>query len=163
MRGPSVGKRHHQPLYPHRWDGPYVVAMGNTADDWSTYLRRLARRDGWSVARLARESGVNRSTIQEWIRLGGSKLTIASVLAIAKGAGDDPATALLAAGNLLSRAEREEADEVIALVWDSGLPESVQAELVAHILDQRRRDQERQIADVQQAIRLAGGQVRDVG
>ncbi|NBE80350.1 helix-turn-helix domain-containing protein [Micromonospora rubida] len=66
------------------------------AEDWAGYLRRMTRRPGWSVARLAREAGINKSTIFGWIK--GDGVTVASVKAIAKALGDDEAHALAAAG-----------------------------------------------------------------
>ncbi|MGC5033034.1 helix-turn-helix domain-containing protein [Micromonospora sp. DT229] len=65
-------------------------------EDWASYLRRMTKRPGWSVARLAREAGINKSTIFGWMK--GDGVTVASVKAIAKALGDDEAHALAAAG-----------------------------------------------------------------
>lgn len=77
-------------------------------EDWPAYLRRMTSRPGWSVARLARESGINRATIFGWIK--GDGVTVASVNLIAKALGDDPAHALAAAGGAPTHADELDAD-----------------------------------------------------
>lgn len=90
---------------------PFATAYGSHMSDgrqresWAEYLRRMTERPGWSVARLARESGVHRATLFRWMSgKGGSN--VASVRAIAKALGDDPANALRAAGNIEGEAEQ---------------------------------------------------------
>lgn len=95
----TVAKEQRPPNYRCRWLSAYRAPMGAAsppAEDWAGYLRRMTRRPGWSVARLAREAGVNKSTIFGWIK--GDGVTVASVKAIAKALGDDEAHALAAAG-----------------------------------------------------------------
>ena len=80
---------------------PYRMPMGDgdTRETWADYLRRMTSRPGWSVARLARDSGIHRATIFKWIA-GKGGANVASVRAIADALGDDPANALRAAGNM---------------------------------------------------------------
>lgn len=73
---------------------------------WAKYLNaHTARGTGWTVARLARESAIHRSTIFDWKRqrVGTTqRVTIESVRAIAAALGDSMENALRAAGSLLA-------------------------------------------------------------
>lgn len=75
----------------------------------------MTQRPGWSVARLARESGIARQTIFAWIKEGGESLTVASVRAVVKALDEDLAVAMLAAGGVLGPppADDEEMRRVI--------------------------------------------------
>ena len=77
-----------------------MADSGAPASEWGRYLRRITSAPGWSVARLARESGIHRATIFEWIRGDGESVTIGSVRAVAAASGDDLQNALRAAANL---------------------------------------------------------------
>lgn len=95
----AVAKEQRPPNYRCRWSTAYRPPMGDAsppAEDWPGYLRRMTKRPGWSVARLARESGINRATIFGWIK--GDAPTVTSVKIIAKALGDSEAHALAAAG-----------------------------------------------------------------
>ncbi|HEY9370483.1 helix-turn-helix transcriptional regulator [Streptomyces sp.] len=81
------------------------MSDGASRESWADYLRRMTARPGWSVARLARESGVHRSTLFRWIA-GSGGANVTSVRAIAKVLGDDPSNALRAAGNMPGEAEQ---------------------------------------------------------
>lgn len=81
------------------------MSDGASRESWAEYLRRMTARPGWSVARLARESGVHRSTLFRWIA-GSGGANVTSVRAIAKALGDDPSNALRAAGNMPGEAEQ---------------------------------------------------------
>lgn len=86
----------------------YRMPMGDgheIRESWADYLRRMTSRPGWSVARLARESGIHRATIFKWIA-GKGGANMASVESIAKALGDDPSNALRAAGDMV--VDREE-------------------------------------------------------
>jgi transposase-like protein len=85
---------------------PYRVHMsdGDKRESWADYLRRMTTRPGWSVARLARESGIHRATIFRWIG-GQGGATVTSVSQIADALGDEPANALRAAGNMAGVAD----------------------------------------------------------
>lgn len=96
----------------------YGMPMGDGQqhETWAEYLRRWANRPGWSVARLARESGIHRATIFRWIA-GDGGATVANVRAIAEAVGDDPANALRAAGNTgAARPPAEELDPDLKLI-----------------------------------------------
>lgn len=99
------------------------------ATEWGRYLRRMTNRPGWSVAELARQSGVSRQTLFEYIRSGGEPVTIGIVRRIAEALGDDFVTALLAAGNISVHA----ADEQISSIATSGLSEQEQRDLIEYV------------------------------
>jgi transcriptional regulator with XRE-family HTH domain len=65
---------------------------------WSDYLSEAIYSRRWSVARLAREARVGRSTIHRWLSGQVTNITTEKVRAVAEALGDDPATALRAAG-----------------------------------------------------------------
>lgn len=97
-----VVKKLRPSLYEDPFAGAYRRLMGDANErheSWSDYLRRMTSRPGWSVARLARESGIHRGTIFKWIA-GKTGATVANVKSIAEALGDDPAKALSAAGNV---------------------------------------------------------------
>jgi len=77
-------------------------------DDWASYLRRMTKRPGWSVARLARESGINRATIFGWMK--GDGVTVGSVKIVAQALGDDEGHALAAAGGAAVGRDQLDAD-----------------------------------------------------
>lgn len=89
---------------------PYRLPMSDAsaaaAETWADYLRRMTQRPGWSVARLARESGIHRGTIFKYLA-GESGVTVDTVRRIAKALGDDPENALRAAAQIRSGAALE--------------------------------------------------------
>lgn len=112
----AVAKDQRPPNYRCRWISAYRAPMGDAsapAEDWASYLRRMTSRPGWSVARLAREAGVNRSTIFGWIK--GDGVNVASVKQIAKALGDDEVHALAAAAGTASHGDQLDADVRIIL------------------------------------------------
>lgn len=112
----SVAKEQRPPNYRCRWSRAYGAPMGDASpppENWAGYLRRMTSRPGWSVARLARESGINRATIFGWIK--GDGVTVASVKQIAKALGDSEAHALAAAGGAASHGDELDADVRIIL------------------------------------------------
>lgn len=70
-------------------------------NEWARYLKGIQARPGWSVARLARSSGIHRSTLFRWIGGEVDKISANSARRIAEAVGDDPAIALKAAGDML--------------------------------------------------------------
>jgi AcrR family transcriptional regulator len=113
----------------------------------------MTNRPGWSVARLARESGVHRATIFKWIGNKGG-VTMASVRAIATAVDDDPENALRAAAGKLAMSQELE-DDQIAEILTSGLPTDVQQDLIEMVIDRRRRDEARQMEDLRRVIGIA--------
>lgn len=107
-----------------------TMGDGGTREDWAGYLRRMTDRPGWSVARLARESGIHRATIFKWISgKGGANVT--SVRAIAEALGDDPANALRAAGNMDGAPEEAVDPDLKLLMQRLADPDVPEAEKVA--------------------------------
>jgi transcriptional regulator with XRE-family HTH domain len=84
----------------------------------------MTRRPDWSVAKLARESGIARQTIFEWMRDGGESVTVGSVRRIAEALGDDVSNALLAAGGV---------DEEISAIHQSNLDPAAKADLMEYV------------------------------
>jgi transcriptional regulator with XRE-family HTH domain len=94
--------------------------------EWGRYLRRVTKRPGWNVAKLARQAGFARQTIFEWIRDGGESVTVASARRISDATGDDLDTVLLAAGNIPLRKHRG----IAAALADAGLGENELARII---------------------------------
>lgn len=126
-------------------DGTGTVGL----EDWPAYLKRMTGRAGWSVSRLARESGVHRATIHGYISGKKKGVTVATVTAIASALGDEPANALKAAGGATS----DEVDEVIQLVvTDDRLTPQQKKRIIDMILDRRDRERAEERAEVQRLI-----------
>jgi transposase-like protein len=122
---------------------------------WKAYLETRLSRPGWSVARLAREAGLHRSTIFRWKSGAKTGLNVASVRAVALAFGEDPAEALRAAGQADSQADDEPVDEEIELVrTDPLLDEDMKNRIVNLIIERRERDREASLAETQRMIEL---------
>ncbi|SRR5690606_26064394 len=119
-----------------------MADSGAPASEWGRYLRRITSAPGWSVARLARESGIHRATIFEWIRGDGESVTIGSVRAVAAASGDDLQNALRAAANLApatvpSGGQPDEADEETELIRSAPLGQDVKRRMLARLAELR--------------------------
>lgn len=131
--------------YVCRWHGYYgePVGDGYADDGWSAYLRRMTSRPGWSVAKLAREAGLHRSTVFGWIKEGGDGLTVTSVMQIATALGDDPINALRAAAGIPERTY----DEEIAFVVNHPTLRPRSKETLLRLIRERRAAQRQQAID----------------
>lgn len=110
--------------------------------DWGAYLKRMTSRPGWSVARLARESGIHRATIFDWMRGGGESVTIASVRAVARALGDDLETALRAVASLNASSPRdEEMDQIMSAPVD----EDMKRRMITRLLELQEQDRQQRI------------------
>jgi transcriptional regulator with XRE-family HTH domain len=111
--------------------------------DWGAYLRRMTRRPGWSVARLARESGIHRATIFEWMNGTGESVTIASVRAIAEALNDDLANALRAVASLESSPSPR--DEEMDLITSAPVDDDIKRRMIAQMLELREQDRQQRL------------------
>lgn len=160
--------------YPRRRGGAYGVRMrdgsdGGAANEWARYLREITSRPGWSVARLARDSGVHRSTIFRWLDGTDIKtVTVRSVRLIAEAAEDDIDRALRAAGSVLQHDdETNDLDLEVEMIQNSDLLEDIKDAMIREAYRlrdrqaaERRALEERQAAEREQIktwIELAGG------
>lgn len=140
----------------------YGVPMSNgdeVADtEWARYLKEVTSRDCWSVARLAREAGLDRGTIFRWMRGSADKITVESVRRVATATGDTLDTALRAAGGVPADPDLSDDDEFqfeIEMVQRSDLPDAQKTELIRYIKDlqRRQRDDLREMVARQRADR----------
>lgn len=132
------------------------MPMGDASrpvETWSSYLRRMTDRPGWSVARLARESGINRATIFKWIS-GARGVTVANVAAIARALDDDPTTALRAAAAVEIEPPRDETIELIRT--DPRLTDEQKIQAINLVMDQRRAAQEAEVEQARRIIEMMG-------
>ena len=111
--------------------------------EWGAYLRRMTQRPGWSVARLARESGIHRATIFDWMKGGGESVTIASVKAIARALGDDLENALRAVANISTPSAP--ADEEMDLIMSAPVSDDVKRRMIARLLEMREQDRQQRL------------------
>lgn len=150
---PAVAWMPRLPSYSRRQDATYRRHVSNTDEtpttEWGRYLKEATDRDGWSVARLAREAGMDRGTIFRWISSGGERITIDSVRRIAAAIGDDLDDALRAASGLPPKDETYEDDEIefdIRMIRESDLPERHKEDMIKHARSLQRRQQADRIA-----------------
>jgi transcriptional regulator with XRE-family HTH domain len=111
--------------------------------DWGAYLRRMTGRPGWSVARLAREAGIHRATIFDWIRGGGESVTIASVRAVATALGDDLENTLRAVAGL--ETSRQARDEEMDMIMSAPVDDDMKRKMITRALELREQDRQQRI------------------
>lgn len=99
------------------------------------------------MARLAREAGIHRATIFDWIRGGGDSVTIASVRAVADALGDDLENALRAVAGLeSSRAQR---DEEMDMIMSAPVDDDMKRQMIARALELREQQRQQRIQILQ--------------
>lgn len=145
----------------------YVHVAAEGRSTWATFLTQQTSRPGWSVARLARESGIHRSTIFRWIK-GGGGVTMRSVHAVADALHVPLATALAAAGNLVPEPGnelaqyRDEHDEIIDMVLgDEHLDPATKMDVIKLLIERREHARQQLIIDAQWLIRHRRGNGTD--
>ncbi|WP_189114529.1 helix-turn-helix domain-containing protein [Pilimelia terevasa] len=130
--------------------------MGDTgggSETWADYLQRMTKRPGWSVAKLARESGIHRGSIFKWIS-GDRGMTVANVVTIAKALGDDPVNALRAAAGIAAGSSDDE--EINLVMTDPRLTDCIKERIVSLILDRRARERAASLEETRRMIELLG-------
>jgi transcriptional regulator with XRE-family HTH domain len=149
----SVAKARRTESYRRTPDATYRVHVSDAGrSTWATWLTQMTSRQGWSVARLARESGIHRSTIFRWIK-GDGGLTLQSVESIARALDVPMRTAVLAAGNMVDGGSEEpEADEEIRLILAAPVDEPTRKLMLQRLADLRLRDQQRRLDDLRWMI-----------
>lgn len=141
--------------YSSRWTPEYLVRVSDGSGDnheWSVYLRRMTSRPDWSVARLARDSGIHRATIFGWMREGGESVTIGSVRAIAEALGDSLENALRAAADLPPLGAEPERDPELELIFDARVPATMKKRMIEILFERREREREQRMADLRVLI-----------
>ena len=122
---------------------------------WARYIDQATRRPGWNVAKLARESGIHRSTIFRWRNGEGGSVTVDSARRIALALGDDPDEALRAAGDLVADRALDGQDEELALIDRAPVDDDLKAVMRRKLLERRERERLDRIAYVQDLIDFA--------
>jgi transcriptional regulator with XRE-family HTH domain len=122
---------------------------------WGAYLRRMTSRPGWSVARLARESGIHRATIFDWIRGGGESVTIASVRAVAEALGDDLENALRAVASLEVGPVSQ--DEEMELIMSAPVGDDMKRRMIVQLLELREQDRQQRLQVLRWMVSREGG------
>lgn len=136
-----------------RQDATYGMHVSNTGETpttaWARYLKEATDRPGWSVARLAREAEVDRTTVFRWIKGGGDRITIDSVRRISDAIGDDLDDALRAASGLPPKDEAYDEDEIefeIRMIDQSDLPEGAKRDMIKYARSLQKRQQDDRVA-----------------
>jgi transposase-like protein len=142
-RPATVSRKRRSGSYHPSGAEPTVLYVAKEGDAWSAYLRRMTGRPGWSVARLAREADLSRSTIFRWIAEGAEGITIQSVYLVADAFGDDRGEALRAAGNL-----PPERDAEVELILSSDRTELEKVAMIDRLMRRREEDRQRRIDDL---------------
>lgn len=121
--------------------------------EWGRYLKRMTSRPGWSVARLARESGIHRATIFEWMKGDSDSVTIGSVRAIAAALDDDLENALRAVASLVT--PHGGRDEEMELILAAPVSRAVQRRMIAQLLELREHDRRRRLQVIEWMVAQA--------
>lgn len=149
----SVRRIGHSESFRKRWIEPRVICVMANPDAWSAYLRRMTSRPGWTVMRLARESGIARSSLNKWISEGAVAITIESVYRVADALGDDRANALRAAGNLAPDRDAE-VDLILGAPWT----EAKKAEMIDRLMRRREEERQRRLDDLKWMLEQGGSE-----
>lgn len=117
-------------------------------DTWSAFLRELVDREGWSVARLARDAGIDRSHIHRMMRGETKTVTVETVRMIAKGGQVPLAVAMKAARGRTAVEPQadDDGDWEARRIRESNLSDEKKRDLLAHLA--RRRQQLREEIDL---------------
>lgn len=142
----------HLMRFTRRWAEPSVLYVVNSGDAWSAYLRRMTRRPNWTVSRLAKESGIARSTLYVWMTEGAGAITIESVFRIADALRGDRGEALRAAANL-----EVERDPEVDLILSSDRSDRIKQLMIERLMLRREEERQRRIED----LRFALGEAED--
>jgi len=120
---------------------------GEERDTWSAFLRELTDREGWSVSRLARQAGIDRSHIHRMMRGETKTVTVDTVRMIAKG-GQVPLDLAMKAARGRTEVEPPTADDdwEAKRIRESNLSDEKKRDLLAHLA--RRRQQLREEIDL---------------
>jgi transcriptional regulator with XRE-family HTH domain len=94
---------------------------------WARYVQEIVSRPRWSVARLARESGVHRATIFNWLNGTVTNVSAKSVRAIATAVGDDPDAVILTAAEEIKAAADTPPGEENIDVWEAEFIRDIRA------------------------------------
>lgn len=126
------------------------------SDAWAAYLQRAADRVG-GVRALAKKAGLHHDTIYNYISAGRlqKKVTIETIIAIARAIGDHPVNAFLAAANLV---EEEPQDYEVGIILQSDLSDEEKQRQIRVVEARRERDQANRIHDTQEILRVLGRQ-----
>lgn len=130
--------------FPLRWQAPTVIYVVGGGDSWSLFIKRMTSRPDWTAAKLARESGIARSTIFRWMAEGAEGITIESVFRVADALGVSRSEALRAASNLAP-----DADPEVDLIRASDRSDAVKAQMIDRLMTRREEESARRIADLE--------------
>ncbi len=99
------------------------------------------------MARLAREAGIHRATIFDWMKGGGDSVTIASVRAVANALGDDLENALRAVAGLES--SRTQRDEELDMIMSAPVDDDMKRQMITRALELREQQRQQRIQILQ--------------
>lgn len=126
----------------------YVVGGGDT---WSAFIKRMTSRPDWTAAKLARESGIARSTIFRWMAEGADGITIDSVFRVADALGVSRSEALQAAANV-----SPDADPEVDLILASDRSDTVKSQMIDRLMARRAEESARRMADLEWMLSHGG-------
>jgi transcriptional regulator with XRE-family HTH domain len=121
--------------------------------EWARWLKAMTDRPGWSVARLAREAGVHRSTIHRWMSDGGDAVTIGMIRMVAGALGERLEVALRAAADLPPAADAA-VDEELELIRQAPVDPDTKIALIRRWLERRDREQAARVEDLRTILSI---------
>lgn len=127
-------------------------------NEWARLLRTITNRPDWSIARLARDSGIHRSTIFRWMKGDVQNLTLESIRLIAEAGQVDIMDALRAAATLVApaAAERLERDYGEQAILDSDATPAQKKMMLERYNRKVAESKQAALRDLQEQIDLLG-------
>lgn len=128
---------------------------------WARYLKGIQARPGWSVARLAREADIHRTTIFRWIAGDTENISTQRVIAIAEAVGDDPAVALRAVGDMLTGETADPdapdmSDPVVRKIMSFNVDDEMRQMMLERHRENLEFQRRRWIEDIERDVRRRG-------
>lgn len=123
-------------------------------NEWAQFVRELATRPGWSIARLAREAGIHRSTIFRWINGDFASARLPNIKLFAEAAQIDYNLALRAATGAKRQADAED-EGAVGIIIASDASDQVKRELIEHVRARRQQHEAERLREIELILRTA--------
>jgi transcriptional regulator with XRE-family HTH domain len=129
--------------------------------NWAAYAAAVRDGTGLGKTEFGRRIEVDRGTVHRW-ETGQTRPSDPEILERFAATFGLPIDDVLAAAGLrrdIDVPAEPEPDPDVAMILASDLPDRIKRELIAHVTEQRERDEQRRVDEIRRMIRIAGGRV----